>query len=114
MEEWEKWEVNDYMCEFICWQGDHKCCEKQEENELLGVDVNKIKYDYKNCVDDNSFKCEMCDFLSLDIKEVNNHFLGNHKEDYYIKCWECNEKTKTISELRKHVGTYHYTLQSKS
>ena len=57
MEEWERYEVNDYMCYYICWQGDHKCFEKEEENELIGVDVKKIKEDYRNGVYEECFKC---------------------------------------------------------
>ena len=48
----------------ICWQVDHKCFDKEEEKELLGIDVAKIKEDYRNCVDEESFKFEMCEFIS--------------------------------------------------
>ena len=110
----EKYEVNDYMCGFICWQGDHKCYEKEEENELLGIDVDKIKQDFRNGVCEETFKCEICDYQCKEIKKVRTHFLDTHKEDYFIKCRECGEKFKTISELRKHIGTYHYTCESES
>ena len=52
----------------MCWQGDHRCYDKDEDNELLGVDVEKIKDDFRNSVDEDNFKCEMCDFTSSVIK----------------------------------------------
>ena len=112
MEEWEKYEVNDYMCGYICWQGYHKCFEKQEENDFLGVDVEKVKEDFRNCVFEDTYKCEMCAFKSKAMEKVRTHFLDTHKENYSIKCRECGETLKTISELRKHIGTYHYTPES--
>ena len=30
----------------ICWGGDHKCFDHDENNKLLGVDVEKIRDDY--------------------------------------------------------------------
>ena len=114
LEEWEKYEVNDYMCDNICWQGDHKCFEKEEENDLIGVDVKKIKDDFRNCVYEERYKCEMCNYQSKTMKQVNTHFLDKHKTDYKVNCWECDKELKTISELRKHVGTFHYTLKSES
>ena len=74
LEEWEKYEVNDYMCDNICWQGDHKCFEKEEENDLIGVDVKKIKEDFRNCVYEERYKCEMCNYQSKTMKQVNTHF----------------------------------------
>ena len=102
------------MCGYICWQGDHKCFEKEEENDLLGVDVKKIKDDYKNCVFEETFKCEMCNFKSTSMKTVRSHFLNKHREDYRVKCWNCDKQLSSILELRKHVGTYQNTLQSKT
>jgi hypothetical protein len=47
--------VNEYICANLCWQGDHKCYKKKEGNELLGIDVGKIKEDYRNCVEEESW-----------------------------------------------------------
>ena len=108
MDECEKQDINDYICINICWQGDHKCYDKDGDNELLGVDVKKIKEDYHNCVEEENFKCEMCDFTSNTLKNVKNHFVNNHRNNYKLDCWKCGKKFETICELRKHVGTYHH------
>ena len=114
MDEDDKYEVNEYICMKMCWQGDHKCFDKEEENELLGVDVEKIKEDYRNCVDEENFKCEMCEFTSSVMKDVTEHFLKTHRHNHQLGCWKCDKKVKTIIELRKHFGTYHYTSQSEN
>ena len=114
MDDGEKYEVNEYICFNICWQGDHKCYEKEEENNLLGIDVKKIKEDYRNCVEEETFTCEMCEFVSSEMKNVQEHFLHTHRNEYKLACWECDKKFKSIFELRKHVGTYHYTSQNQS
>ena len=75
MDDGEKYEVNECICMKICWQGDHKCFDKEEENELLGVDVANIKEDYRNCVDEENFKCEVWEFTSSAVKDVKAHFL---------------------------------------
>ena len=84
MDEDEKYEVNEYICANLCWQGDHKCYEKEEENELIGVDVGKIKEDFRNCVGEESFKCEGCDFMDCTIKNVQEHFLKTHRKFQYL------------------------------
>jgi hypothetical protein len=114
MDEDEKYEVNEYICANLCWQGDQKCYEKEEENELLGIDVGKIKEDYRNCVEEESFKCEICDYMGFAIINVKEHFLKTHRKNYQLSCWKCEEKCKTIFELRKHVGTFHYTPQTEN
>ena len=43
MDEDDKNEVNDQICGQLCLQGDHKCYEKESENELIGVNVKRIK-----------------------------------------------------------------------
>ena len=114
MDDGEKYEVQDFICYNICWQGDHKCLEKEEENELLGIDVFRIKQDFRNCVEEESFKCEMCDYTGYEMKDVKEHFLKTHRHEHQVKCWICDKKVKTIFDLSKHVGTYHYTSQSES
>ena len=114
MDESEKYEVNELICFNTCWQGDHKCYDKDEDNELLGVDVKKIKEDFRNCVEEDTFKCEMCEFTSSTLKKVKGHFVNNHRNDYQLECWKCAKRCTTIFELRKHVGTYHYISQSES
>ena len=111
---YEKYEVNEYICINICWQGDHRCYDKDEDNELLGLDVKRINEDFRNCVEVETFKCEVCEFTSSTIKNVKGHFLNNHKNNYKLECWKCAKKCTNIFELRKHVGTYHYESQSES
>ena len=39
MDEWEKYEVNEYICINTCWRGDHRCYDK---------DVNRINEYFRN------------------------------------------------------------------
>ena len=79
----------------ICWQVDHKCFDKEEENEKLGIDVAKIKEDYRNCVDEE--KCEVCEFTSSALKDVKEHFLKTHRQNHQLDCWKCDKKLKQFS-----------------
>ena len=54
-------------------------------------------------------ECEICDYIGSAIINVKEHFLKTHRKNYQLSCWKCEEKYKTIFELRKHVGTFHYT-----
>ena len=47
--------MNEYLCANKCLQGDHKLYEKDEDNELLGVDVEKITEDFRNCENEDYF-----------------------------------------------------------
>ena len=114
MDDGERYEVNEFICYNICWQGYHKCFEKEEENDFLGIDVKKVKEDFRNCVDEETFKCEICKFVSCEMENVNKHFLQTHKNEHKLACWLCEKKFKSIFDMRKHVGTYHYTSQSES
>ena len=114
MNEEDKYEVNELICQKLCWQGDHKCYEIDKDNEFLGIDVEKIKEDFRNCVDDEEFKCEVCEYISSEIKNVKEHFINHHRDTYQLGCWRCEKKCKTILDLRKHIGTYHYTSQNGS
>jgi hypothetical protein len=106
-----QYEVDEYICGNLCWQGDHKYYEKEEENELLGIDVGKIKDDFRDCVEEESFKWEICEFTDSAIINVREHFLKTHRKNYQFSCWKCEVKCKTIFDLRRHVGTFHYTAQ---
>jgi hypothetical protein len=33
MDDGEKYKVNEYICSNVCWQGDHKCFEKEREKK---------------------------------------------------------------------------------
>ena len=85
------WKIS--ICIDICWQGDHKCFDKEEENELLGVDVAKIKEDYRNCADEENFKCEVCEFTSSAMQDVKEHFLKTHRHNQQLDCWKCDKKS---------------------
>ena len=106
-------EVNEIICSHLCWQGDHNCYELLEDNELLGVNVQKIKDDFFNCVEEEIFQCEYCDYKNSEMKVVRKHFFTKHKKDYRLKCWKCDKKYLTIFDFRKHVGTYHYSVESQ-
>ena len=77
---------------------------------LVRVDVDI----YRNCVEEENFKCEACNFASSSLKKVKEHFMIAHRNSYTLGCWKCEKKCTTILELRKHVGTNHYTPISES
>ena len=95
----------------ICWGGSHKCMNHDDDNELLGVDVVKIRDDYENCRKDK-FHCEKCEYFSTKMEEVKNHFIINHEKKY--SCWECEGNLNTIVEFKKHYGSFHYTEEEIS
>ena len=75
----------------------------------MGVDVQKIRDDYENCVREERYYCETCDFKHEKMEEVKKHFMVNHKPNHRFRCWECDKEVKTISEFRQHFGSNHYT-----
>ena len=78
-----------------------------KENELIGVDVKQNKEDFKNCVDKEMYYCEICTFKNKEMTQVQEHFLIKHKECNIFCCWECDMKTKTINEFKRHIGNCH-------
>ena len=109
MDEEERFNVNEEICGKMCWQGYHKCFDKEHENELLGVDVERIKDDFRNCVEEKIYYCESCEFEDNNMQIVQDHFLLNHEKEPKFSCWKCDQEFKAIYEFRRHVGSYHYT-----
>ena len=46
-------------------------------------------------------------FDSTEMEDVKNHFMLIHREHFMYKCWECEDKMKTISELKTHYAKFH-------
>ena len=57
------------------------------------------------------FPCDYCNFKSNKMETVVNHFQTKHNGCYKIDCWFCDKEVKTISDLKEHIGTVHYTAQ---
>ena len=72
----------------------------------MGVDVKKLRAGND---DEETYYCEDCDFKSDLMENVKNHFMLNHRDMYKLKCWECDKEVQTISELKQHYVTFHYT-----
>ena len=108
LEEYNKDEIKEEICCRFCWQGYHKCYEKLDENELIGIDVIRIKEDFKNCVEEEMFYCEACKFQNKDMTKVQDHFLSNQIERFALNCLECGKKFKTVKEFKRHMGNHHY------
>ena len=111
MDEYNQFDVYQEICLTICWSGYHKCMDHDEDNELLGVDVVKIRDDYNNRRKEK-FHCEKCNYLSTEMEEVKNHFLAKHEKEY--SCWECEEKFSTITEFKMHYGSFHYSEEESN
>ena len=58
----DKFKVNEEICGRNCWPGYQKCFDIEHENELIGVGVEKKKQDFRNCLEEDKFYCESCDF----------------------------------------------------
>ena len=43
------------------------------------------------------------------MESVKDHFMVTHTEGKKLRCWKCDKEVKTISELKQHIGSYHYT-----
>ena len=108
MDEYDQFDVYQEISMNICWSGDHKCMEHDEDNLLLGVNVEQLRDDYDNGRQER-FLCEKCDYISKEMEDVNKHFMANHKKSY--SCWECQKEMGSISEFKKHYGSYHYTTE---
>ena len=71
--------------------------------------MKRIIEDFKNCVEEEMFYCEKCEYKNGIVKNVQDHFLNKHKECDRFSCWTCGEKSKTIDEFKRHIGNNHYT-----
>ena len=92
----------------MCWGGFHKCFDHIDDTEIMGVDVKMIRSDYENCVREEFYYCESCDFKSGKMENIKTHFMVNHIKTHRFRCWECDKEVVKISELKQHVGSYHY------
>ena len=108
MDENDQFDVYQEICLNICWEGFHKCMEYDEDNELLGVSVEKINDDYKNRREEK-FHCEKCEFFSKNMDDVKEHFMTKHEKSY--SCWECGKELKTMFEFKRHYGSVHYVAE---
>ena len=111
MDDDDQFEVKEEICANICWCGHHKCFDHDQDNELMGVNVIKLRAGND---DEETYYCEDCDFKSDLMESVKNHFMLNHRDTYKYKCWECDKEVETISELKQHYGTFHYIPLSEN
>ena len=100
--------LEDELCLNLCWCGFHVCNPKDEDNFLLGIDtafLRSINYDHTV---KEKFRCEKCSFYSVDMKDVNQHYMEHHRDTHMFPCWECDKKFKTIEELKTHYAKQHF------
>ena len=57
------------------------------------------------------FSCDYCAYKSAKMENVVKHFETKHNGCSRIKCWICGEELQTITDFKKHIGTYHYKPQ---
>ena len=80
------------------------CNLKDEDNMLLGIDIvylRRVNYDHAV---KEKFRFVKCSFYSVDMKDVNQHYIELHRDTHVFPCWECNKKFKTVKELKIHFG----------
>ena len=111
MNEHDQFDVYQEICLNICWSGFHKCMEYDEDNELLGVNVEKIRDDYNNQREER-FYCENCTFSSKEMEEVKTHFEKKHIKSY--SCWECDKVMDTMTDFKRHYGSYHFMVEENN
>ena len=85
MNERDQFDVYQEICLTICWSGFYKCMDHDEDNKLLGVNVEKIRDKYKNRREEK-FHCEKCTFVSKEMEE--------HIKSY--SCWEGKKVMDTM------------------
>ena len=110
MSENDQFDVYQEICMNICWGGFHKCVEHDEDNELLGVNVQRLNDDFQNRREEE-YQCEKCNFCSKDMEAVKEHFLKQHRKSY--SCWECN-KQKDSKSITDHTITAQKITHVKS
>ena len=59
MDDTDQLDVKQDICDNICWCGYHKCFNDDEDNELKGINVAKLREDYENSLQE-VFQCEVC------------------------------------------------------
>ena len=104
--------LEDELCLNLCWCGFHVCNPKDEDNFLLGIDtafLRSVNYDHTV---KEKFRCEKCSFYSVNMKDVNQHYMDHHRDNHMFPCWECNKKFKTIVELKTHFVKMHFNKNS--
>ena len=104
--------LEDELCLNLCWCGFHVCNPKDEDNFLLGIDtafLRSVNYDHTV---KEKFRCEKCSFYSVNMKDVNQHYMDHHRDNHMFPCWECNKKFKTIVELKTHFAKLHFNKNS--
>ena len=110
MSENDQFGVYQEICMNICWGGFHKCVEHDEDNKLLGVNVQRLNDDFQNRREEE-YQCEKCNFCSKDMEAVKEHFLKQHRKSY--SCWECN-KQKDSKSITDHTITAQKITHVKS
>jgi len=104
--------LEDELCLNLCWCGFHVCNPKDEDNFLLGIDTAYLRsVNYDHTVKEK-FRCEKCSFYSVNMKDVNQHYMDHHRDNHMFPCWECNKKFKTIVELKTHFAKLHFNKNS--
>ena len=104
--------LEDELCMNLCWCGFHVCNPKDEDNFLLGIDTAYLRSaNYDHNVKEK-FRCEKCSFYSVNMKDVNQHYMDHHRDNHMFPCWECNKKFKTIVELKTHFAKLHFNKNS--
>ena len=104
--------LEDELCLNLCWCGFHVCNPKDEDNFLLGIDtayLRRVNYDHTV---KEKFRCEKCSFYSVNMKDVNQHYMDHHRDNHMFPCWECNKKFKTIVDLKTHFAKLHFNKNS--
>ena len=54
-------------------------------------------------------KCEKCDYTADNDGDIKTHIQAKHKRNKTIKCWRCDYKTKSKTELTEHNDKYWYS-----
>ena len=105
----DQFEVKELICDQLCvaCESWHRCFDDKSDEEFRGINLKGITgvFDMKK----QMFPCDYCNFKSNNMEKVLQHFKTKHEGCYKISCWVCSTEVKTMEELKKHIGTYHYT-----
>ena len=107
----DQFEVQEIVCDKLCVDCEswHRCWNNESDLKYQGINLKGITgiYDMKK----QFFPCDYCNYKSIKMENVTEHFKTKHTDGYRLKCWYCEKEVLTMEKLKKHIGSKHYTPQ---
>jgi len=86
-------------------------CDTEKPSSFSEAEIEKIYSSYMifetNQDGKVEYKCQLCQFFSLELSQVSDHVLLTHLNVYGYSCEFCNKKFKTRNDLKIHLQYVH-------